>query len=70
MTESNTCLLEGTLGCNRVVASESFVVTPGIKIITRDVCVPNEVNLCSVIGIVDPKDCFITTNGSLVGRTL
>lgn len=64
-------LLEGTLGCYRDIASESFVVPVRSEIITTcDVCVPDGVNLCSGFGIVEPKDCLITTNSSLVGRTL
>lgn len=31
---------------------------------------PDGVNLCSGLGILEPKDCLITTNRSLVGRTL
>lgn len=69
--EKHSLLLEGTLGCYRVVASESFVVPARSEIITTcDVCVPDGVNFRSGLGIVEPRDCLITTNRSLVGRTL
>ena len=70
--ERHSLELEGRLGCYRVVASESFTISPRSEVVAYcEVCVPpGNIFSSGGLGIVEPRDHFLDSNKGLVGRTL